>query len=93
VLEAQPNTDAQHTTQAERAEEASKPWEIIPDVGWNRRAVELWQAGYKAGEIAAKIGNLTAKTVYNRLSDLRGIYGTEVVPERRSKSKPGRKPG
>jgi hypothetical protein len=79
--------------QAKRDEDAPKPWEVIPDVGWNRRAVELWHTGYKAGEIAAMIGNLTAKTVYNRLSDLRRIYGTEVVPERRAKSTPGRKLG
>jgi hypothetical protein len=78
---------------AKRDGDAPKPWEIIPDVGWNRKAVELWHAGYKAGEIAAKIGNLTAKTVYNRLSDLRRIYGTDVVPERRAKSRPGRKLG
>jgi hypothetical protein len=93
VLETQPNADAQRTTQAERAEATSKPWENIPEVGWNRRAVELWHAGYKAREIAAKIGNLTAKTVYNRFSDLRRIYGTQVVPERRAKSSPGRKVG
>ena len=32
--------------QAERAEDAPKPWENIPDVGWNRKAVELWHADY-----------------------------------------------
>ena len=32
VLEAQPNADAQRTAQAEHAEAAPKPWEIISDV-------------------------------------------------------------
>ena len=31
---------------------AQKPWQDIPDVGWNRKAVELWHAGYKASDIA-----------------------------------------
>ena len=70
----------------------SRPWEAVPDVGWNRRAVELWHAGYTAAEIAQRVGrDLTPKTISNVLSNLRGIYGTEVVPERRSNPRPGRK--
>ena len=94
VLEAQPNADAQRTAQAEHAEAAPKPWEIIPDVGWNRKAVELWHAGCTSREIARMIGrDLTPKTILNVISSLRRIYGTDVVPERRTKSKPGRKLG
>ena len=80
--------------QAEHAEDAPKPWEIIPDVGWHRKAVELWHAGYTAREIARMIDRgLAPKTILNVVSNLRGIYGTEVVPERRAKSRPGRKLG
>lgn len=69
-----------------------KPWEAIPNVGWNRRAVELWHAGYTAAEIAQKVDrDLTPKTVSNVISQLRRIYGTEVVPERRSNPGPGRR--
>jgi hypothetical protein len=79
---------------AQTAEDAPKPWENIPDVGWNRKAVELWHAGYTAKEIAERIDrDLTSKTILNVISNLRRIYSTDVVPERRSKSRSGRKLG
>ena len=82
------------STQVERVEDAPKPWVKIPDVGWNRKAVELWHAGYTAREIASMIDrDLTSKTILNVISTLRRIYGTDVVPERRAKSKPDRKLG
>jgi hypothetical protein len=78
------------STPATRDGDARKPWENIPDVGWNRRAVELWHAGYTAREIARMIDRgLAPKTIANVISNLRGIYGTDVVPERRAKSRPG----
>ena len=81
-------------SQAERTADTRKPWENIPSIGWNRKAVELWHAGYTSREIVDKIDrDLTPKTILNVISNLRRIYGTEVVPERRSKSRPGRKSG
>ena len=88
------NAPDKMSAQAERVEDAPKPWENIPDVGWNRKAVELWHAGYTSLKIARMIDRgLTPKTILNVISNLRRIYGTEVVPERRAKSKPGRKLG
>lgn len=66
-----------------------EPWKRIPDVGNNRLLVELWDRGLLVDRIAYQIGERTNKTVYNRLSDLRKLYGPEVVYLRREKRKSG----
>jgi len=67
----------------ERGKETErKPWENIPDNGWNRKAVELLWAGHTDPDIARALGTgLVAKTVTNRLSELRQQF-PEHVPTR-----------
>jgi hypothetical protein len=57
----------------------AKPWMQIPDVGWHRRALELWWRGYTVTEIAAMLDR-RPKTIGNRLSDLRRTHGLDIVP-------------
>ena len=60
------------------------PWEKIPDHRWDRKALRLWREGLSAPEIASKLrneGELTAKSIHNRLSILRGQYGEKTVPK------------
>lgn len=54
------------------------PCNVIPQ-GWRREAAILWRQGYSAPEIGEKLG-YDAKTVANRLSELRQVYGEEIVP-------------
>jgi hypothetical protein len=49
-------------------------WEKIADYKWDRLAVRMLYEGYTSPEIASKIGDLSAKTVDNRLSVLRRQY-------------------
>lgn len=66
----------------------TEPWLRIPDAGWDRIAVRLVYEGYTSGEIARRIEKgIVAKTVENRLSTLRAMYGPEVVPCRRTSSR------
>ena len=60
----------------------SKPWLIIPENGWNRKAVELWHKGYTGPQIANKVG-VSKHTVNNVMSKLRDKYGEHVVPYHR----------
>ena len=61
------------------------PWLQVADHSWDRRAVELLHQDLSYGEIARRIGNdVTAKTVRNRLSVLRGAYGPTIVPPRQA---------
>ena len=57
---------------------APDPCDVIPE-GWQRQAVKLWRQGYSAPEIGERL-NYDAKTVSNRLSELRQAYGEEIVP-------------
>jgi DNA-binding CsgD family transcriptional regulator len=52
---------------------------VIPDEGYNRQLVELWSQGYKGPEIALRF-SYSPRTIYNRLSELRKIYGVTIVP-------------
>ena len=54
-------------------------WMVIPDEGYNRQLVELWSQGYKGPEIALRF-SYSPRTIYNRLSELRKIYGVTIVP-------------
>lgn len=69
----------------------SEPWEKITDYYYDRQLVKLWwdKNIYLCSEIGQKL-SLTSTRVTNRLSELRKIYGTEIVPfnsERRTKSR------
>jgi hypothetical protein len=59
--------------------EADRPWEMITDNAWDRLLIELWWADYPGAEIARQIG-VSTRTVINRLSELRKIYGKRIVP-------------
>ena len=72
VTEAEP-------VQAKRAENGPRPWENIPDHGWNREAVKMIWDGYNGVEIARKLC-VAHKTVLNRISDLRNIHTSAIVP-------------
>jgi hypothetical protein len=81
-------------SEEEQPKGVSEPWEVIPDKGGHREAVKLWRAGYTAPEIELRIGSRpAAKTIHNRISDLRKIYGSEIVPYRRSMPRSGKKVG
>jgi len=82
LAETQPDSGA---VRAEATEQQDiDPWTKISDHGWDRLAVQLLHEGYTSPEIARKTGKeITAKTVDNRLSQLRALYGTEIVPYRK----------
>lgn len=50
--------------------------------GWLREAIPLWQQGYTAPQIGERFGK-AARTVTNRMSDLRKILGEEFIPRHR----------
>ncbi|MFQ5796024.1 MAG: helix-turn-helix transcriptional regulator [Candidatus Bipolaricaulia bacterium] len=58
-----------------------KPWKKIPDLRQDRKLVKLWHDGLPMKKIGKKLG-MSPKTVRNRLSELRKIYGEEIVPYR-----------
>jgi hypothetical protein len=67
----------------------TQPWEQIPDHLWDRKALELWWQDYTCPEIGNKIGQ-SPKTVLNRISVLRKLYGEALVPtekQRRAKAR------
>ena len=55
-------------------------WKQITDHGWDREALQLWWAGDTYPEIGEKL-HKAPKTVRNRLSVLRKIYGTDLIPK------------
>jgi hypothetical protein len=65
--------------------------ELIPDHRWDRRVVKLWNDGHDCKEIADKIGDIAEKTVRNRLTELRKLYGDEIVPTDKQLKKIGKK--
>jgi hypothetical protein len=62
-----------------------RPWEQVPDVGHNRKMLELWHAGDTGRQIGNRIGR-TQKTVQNDISRLRKAFGEQIVPYRRRKA-------
>ncbi|MFN8435078.1 MAG: hypothetical protein U0V18_13715 [Anaerolineales bacterium] len=60
----------------------SSLWEKIPNIGWNRTAVQLWHEGYTTAEIAKRVKK-DEQTVRNKIADLRREFGEEIVPFRR----------
>lgn len=67
-----------------------KPWEQIPDHYWDRDALRLWWSGYTNIEIGKSI-SVTPRRVTNRLSDLRKLFGEEIVPKKEQRDKHLRK--
>jgi hypothetical protein len=61
-------------------------WTQIPDHLWDRQALELWHKGHSCTEIGMKIGQ-AGKTVRNRLTILRSVYGREIVPTNKDRRK------
>jgi len=59
-----------------------KPWERIPEKGWDRMALKLWHEGYEAKDIGLQL-NKKGKTITNRMCVLRKRHGEEVVPKRK----------
>jgi len=55
------------------------PWDLIPDKLWDRQALEMWIKGYSCPEIARHVP-AGSKRVTNRLSELRRMYETDIVP-------------
>ena len=60
------------------------PWQQIPNLGYDQELVRLWHTGLQAGEIARRL-EISEKTVYNRLSELRKQHGQGKIPRRRIK--------
>lgn len=62
------------------------PEEQIEDHSWDRYALKCWYEGDSNRKIAEKIkkkfglGNLDSRTVTNRISQLRQLYGNSIVP-------------
>ena len=56
-------------------------WTLIPDEGYNRYLVELWNKGYSAKEIYSRL-YISERTIYNRIHELRKKYGENIVPLR-----------
>jgi len=69
-------------------EKSEKPWMRIPDIGYDRRLIELLHAGYTSREIGAELKR-TPHTIENRIAALRKIHGEEIVPRRRTMRKSG----
>lgn len=62
--------------------ETLPPWERIPNIGWNRKAIQLWHEGYTTAEIAKRVGK-DEQTIRNKIANLRKEHGEEIVPSRR----------
>ena len=67
---------------SDQKEASLEPWEKIPNTGWDREVVRLWHEQLSAGQIGNKLGR-EAQTIRNRIAQLRGLYGEEIVPYRR----------
>lgn len=93
--QAEPPTKGNGAEQAggglpDRGNGDEKPWGQIPDYRWDRAALELWHEGYTCDEIAGKIDkDVIGKTVRNRLTQLRGLYKTGIVPKDKQRKKSG----
>lgn len=80
--ESVPAPTGQSGTALEPATQDRPAWEQIRDHNWDREALQLWWAGYTCPEIGAQLQPLKApKTIRGRLSVLRKIYGTDLIPK------------
>ena len=53
-----------------------------PDIGCNQLIVKLWNEGLTANEISYRVG-YKPKTIINKISSLRKIFGDDVVRRKR----------
>lgn len=67
-----------------------QPWLVIPDEGNNRLIVQLWNENKSYKEIGLKVGS-AAKTVMNRIIQLRKKFGPHIVPYRKGSQEKDRK--
>lgn len=63
-----------------------QPWEKIKNKNWDRLALKMWWEGNSRKEIARKV-SVSARRVTNRLSELRQMYGDEIVPTHEQRRK------
>ena len=70
--------------------QSTKPWQNIPDLGYDREMLTLWHHEYTAREIGDRLGK-SPKTILNRVCELRKEHGKEVVPLRRTETQ--KRPG
>ena len=81
VLSAVPPLDgppSPTSPQQDQPAEEAQPWMQIPDLR-DREMVRLRRSGLSMPKIADKLG-YSKKTIRNRLSKLRTLYGTDMVP-------------
>jgi len=85
-LESREARDLASTSGHEQAVHADsdEPWTKVENIGWDRKAAEMWYHGGSAGEIAKRVG-AQPNTVTNKICLLRKRYGTAVVPYHRRK--------
>ena len=62
--------------------EGQEPWNRVSDHGWDRQALDLWWQGLTVPEIASRL-HMGEKTVRNRLTTMRKVYGEKIVPTAR----------
>jgi hypothetical protein len=58
-------------------QESKKPWELIPDIGYDRTLVKLWHREISAKAIGMKVGK-DEKTIEGRVRTLRTKYEDKV---------------
>lgn len=58
----------------------------VKDHNWDRIAVQMWWDGYSNVEIGKRV-HVTPERVTNRISELRQLYGEEIVPYHRDRIK------
>lgn len=80
------NFNSSKLEEEEPLDSEGKLWYRIPDIGWDRIALKLWLNDYTHREIGLKL-DFAPKTIQNRLTVLRKLHGTEVVPLRRRRKK------
>lgn len=83
-LTLEPSAKEERRAALDTTKNTAQTWLQIPEQGWNRKAVEFWCKGYSGPEIADSL-QVAPKTVNNRISDLRNIYGEGVVPFHRKR--------
>lgn len=75
-----PTPTGQNGTALGSASQDRPAWEQIRDHNWDQEALQLWWAGYTCPEIGAHL-HKAQKTIRGRLSVLRKIYGTDLIPK------------
>ncbi len=85
-----PETDPSKKEQMSETQISLKPWELIPDHGWDRQVLELWHEGFTCPEIQRKTHVASAERIRNRLTELRNQYGENIIPTDEQRKQHGR---